>query len=449
MARFGAARGWSIDGIVLDPSSLPSTDDATLEELPRGVRLFGVPRPVLLRDRVEHLIWRAYQWIRPRRSSRESVPPLSSLEGGLDESAPQATTRAWANPADWKRAYYAWCEYGRDSRWATEAAGLARKLLRERSYDAILTSGPPHMVHWAGQRVAAEAGIPSVMDLRDPWSLVERVPEYFDSPVWYRLAQRHERQAVAGASLVVMNSERACQAMCQAYPDRADRIITVMNGYDDDEPTPPPSRSTQFLIVFAGSIYIDRNPGLLFRAAAQVVRQLGLTDRDFRIEFVGNVGSVDPDDPTSLFALARAEGLGGHLGVSGFRPRRELAALLAQATVLVSLYQDSQMAIPSKIFQYMQYDAWVLAFAETGSATELLLRGSDADVVGPQDLDTLIHTLIRRYRQFVAGERPVRLARDRRFSRRAQATKLFERLEALTPGIRNPGHPIGVLAHDD
>jgi len=449
MASFAAARGWSIDGIVLDPSSLPSADRAQLEELPHGVRLFGVPRPVLVRDRMEHLIWRVYRWARPRRPPRESVSPASRLERGGDGRARQPTIRGWANPAAWKRAYYAWCEHGRDGRWASEAAGLARELLREGSYDAILTCGPPHMVHSTGQRLGSEAGIPSVMDLRDPWSLVERVPDYYDSPVWFWLARRHERQAVAGASLVVMNSERAAQAMRQAYPDRADRIITIMNGCDDDEPIPAPSSATRFLIVFAGSIYIDRNPRLLFRAAAQVVRQLDLTDREFRIEFVGNVGSVDPDDPTSLLAVARAEGLAGYVSVSGFRPRRELAALLAEATVLVSLYQDSQMAIPSKIFQYMQYDAWVLTFAETGSATELLLRGSDADVVDPLDVDTLVHTLIRRYRQFATGQRPVRLARDHRFSRRAQATRLLDRLEALCPGARSPENPVGVLARGD
>ena len=86
-------------------------------------------------------------------------------------------------------------------------------------------------------------------------------------------------------------------------------------------------------------------------------------------------------------------------------------------------------------------DAWILTFASPGSATELVLRGSDADVVAPQDLEGLVRTLNRRYRQFSTGDRPVRLSRDPRFSRRAQATLLFERLEALTVAQAAPTGP--------
>lgn len=441
MARFAVDRGWGIDVVTLEPMSLAAKELRALEELPPGMSVYGVGQPRLFRERAEHMAWRLYNRLRSRRRNPPVSPPAAARPAAEVPSAPalpEGQRWRWTSPVHWKRAYYAWLESARERAWATRAAACARGLAAAHQYQCLVTCGPPHLIHWAGQRVAAEASIPFVMDLRDPWSLVERVPEHYDSPVWFRLAQRYERQAVAGASLVVMNTERASQAMCQTYPGRADRIMSVMNGYDEDEPIPPPSRSTQFLIVFAGSIYIDRNPVLLLRGAARVIQQLALTGQDFRIEFVGNVGSTDPDDPTSILALARTEGVADHVGVSGFRPRRELAALLARATVLVSLYQDSQMCVPSKIFESMQYDAWILTFAETGSATELLLRGSDADVLDPQDVEQLVRTLTRRYRQFAAGERPVRLARDDRFSRRVQATMLFERIEALSPGCLEP-----------
>jgi Glycosyl transferases group 1 len=440
MARFAVDRGWGIDVVTLEPMPLAAKELRALEELPPGMSLYGVRQPRLFRERAEHLAWRLYDRLRSRRRNPPVSPPATARPAAGPASAPvpQEQGWRWTSPVHWKRAYYAWLETARDRAWATRAAACAGALAGAHRYECLVSCGPPHLIHWAGQRVAAEAGIPFVMDLRDPWSLVERVPEHYDSPVWFRLAQRYERQAVSGASLVVMNTERAAQAMCQTYPGCADRIMSAMNGYDEDEPVPPSSRSTRFLMVFAGSIYIDRNPVLLLRAASRVARELGLTGQDFRIEFVGNVGSTDPDDPTSILALARMEGVADHVGVSGFRPRRELAALLAQATVLVSLYQDSQMCVPSKIFESMQYDAWILTFAETGSATELLLRGTDADVLDPQAVDQLVHTLIRRYRQFAAGERPVRLARDDRFSRRVQATMLFERIEALSPGRPDP-----------
>ena len=97
--------------------------------------------------------------------------------------------------------------------------------------------------------------------------------------------------------------------------------------------------------------------------------------------------------------------------------------------MLLSLPQDSDMAIPSKIFEYMQYDAWILALAERDSATERLLRGSNADVVASQDLEGLTTVLRKRYLQYACGERPTRLATDPRYSRREQARRLFDAIE--------------------
>jgi len=287
------------------------------------------------------------------------------------------------------------------------------------------------MVHEAGRLVAERTGRPFVMDLRDPWSLVERLAGDIASPVWYRLARRYERLAVARAGLIVMNTEPAAQAMQRAYPEAAERIIAVMNGYDCDEVIPPSPAEGRFTVVFAGSVYLDRNPRVLLRAAATAVRDLGLTPKDFRIEFTGHVGSVDSADPSSIGAMAKDEGLGDFVEVTGFRRRKELTELLANATMLVSLNQDSNMAIPSKIFEYMQYPAWLVALAERDSATELLLRGTAADVVAPADTAALADVLRRRCLQYHQGERPVRLSADSRFSRRTQATLLFDAIERV------------------
>ncbi len=281
------------------------------------------------------------------------------------------------------------------------------------------------MVHEAGRLVATRTGRPWVMDLRDPWSLVERFPsDDIASPLWYRLARRYERPAVERAALIVMNTEPARDAMRRAYPVLAQKIVAIMNGYDDDTTSPGTSRA--FVVAFAGSIYLDRDPRLLLRPAARAIRALAVTPDEFRIEFIGNL------DSASLRAAASAEGITPFVSTRGFLPRRELATLLANAAVLVSLNQDSELAIPAKVFEYLQYDAWILALAERGSATELVLRGSGADVVSPQDSEAIEATLREHYLQFVDGSRPKRLADTLpHLSRRAQAHRLFDAIERV------------------
>jgi glycosyltransferase involved in cell wall biosynthesis len=266
------------------------------------------------------------------------------------------------------------------------------------------------------------------MDLRDPWSLVERLAGDIASPVWYRLARRYERPTVGRAALIVMNTEPARRAMQHAYPEAAHRIITVTNGYDEDEVVSARSALGRFTIVFAGSVYLDRNPRILLQALAIVVKDLQLTPNDIRIEFIGDT------DQSSIAGMARDEGVEPFIRVTGFRPRNELRELLGKATVLVSLNQDSNMAIPSKIFEYMQYPAWLVALADRESATELLLRGTSADVVAPADTAALANVLRRHYRQYEGGERPARPTVETRFSRRTQAALLFDALDRVTAG---------------
>jgi hypothetical protein len=187
-------------------------------------------------------------------------------------------------------------------------------------------------------------------------------------------------------------------------------------------------RPTRFTVAYAGSIYIDRSPRLLFRAGARVVRELGLRPEQFGFAFIGH---LDDAGGTSILAMARGEGLDGFVEVGPPQPRAAALEFLARAAVLVSLPQNVPLTVPSKIFEYMRFEAWLLALAAPATATADLLRGTGADVVAPEDVDGLTRALRGRYLQFARGERPAPIAANGRFSRRAEAARLFDMLEEL------------------
>jgi hypothetical protein len=306
--------------------------------------------------------------------------------------------------------------------WAHAAAAVARELIEPGVHDAIITSGPPHMVHEAGRMVARESRLPFVMDMRDPWSLVERVPEHLASPVWFALAKRFERRAVDDAAIIATNTEPFRRAMSQKYPNARGRIMTVMNGWDEDA-LPPSNHGQRFVIGYAGAIYLDRDPRPLFQAAARVVHELNLTPAEFGIEFIGYVESYGS---VPLTQLARQEGLDGYVTVGPRLPHRAVKEFQARSAMLVSLPQDSDLAIPAKIFEYMRCEAWLLALATPDSAVGLLLDGTGADVVAPGDVAGLTAIIRERVLQYRNGIRPSRLAQDGRYSRRTQAGRLLD-----------------------
>ena len=431
LARHAAERGYALDVVTLDPTALDERDMERIQQLPPDTRLFGVSVPRL---RVQQLVTAAVQARRSllqklRQSRLEQVP-----SDGRASTVRKRESFTWSEVGSFgmsirqlDRMYSSWLDYASMGAWARQAADLALRLASNVSYEVVVSCGPPHMVHQAGRRVSAVTGIPLILDFRDPWSLVQRVPDAFASPLWLRYAKRYERDALSAASLVVVNTESHREALARAYPTLRAPLITVMNGYDDTDPLPSSRQRRRFIVAYAGTVYLDRDPRPLFRAAAKVIRSKSLKPSDFGLAFMGNATL----DGQSLLELADAEGVGEFLELRPSGPRREALEFLAEASVLMSLPQDSDMAIPSKIFEYMRFHAWLLAFAAPGSATARVLEGTQADVIRPEDEEALVGVLSRHYDEHQRGERPPRIADDRRFSREAQACVLFDTLDPI------------------
>jgi hypothetical protein len=286
------------------------------------------------------------------------------------------------------------------------------------------------MVHLAGETLARTTGLAHVVDMRDPWSLNERTPEPVASRLWYRLNALLERRVLRRATLVTCNTEHAARALRSLHPDVGDRIVTVMNG-TDDEPMPRVERGIRFVVAYAGQVYMDRSPRALFAAAARLARELRLSPADFGVEFMGGASTVEG---RTIDDLARDTGIAPYFQMHAGRPRAEALRFLAGASVLVSLPQDSHMAIPSKVFEYALFDAWLLVLAPAESATGLVLAGTSADVVSPDDEDGIHAVLHKHYLEHAAGVRPVPVGADGRFSRRRQAALLLDRLDAIVGG---------------
>ncbi|MGH7589965.1 MAG: hypothetical protein ACREL2_00885 [Gemmatimonadales bacterium] len=422
-SRFAAERGWGLDVLALHPAAIAVPDYGRLTDLPAGLEVYGIPpgRSRLLEG--INVAWRA---LRPLRPGGTAGVPLSGA-GSFPTSELRWFPR---NRHDLTRAFHALTRYVLESRWAEAAARTGFGLIRPGLHQVVISSGPPHSAHLAARAIAERAGLPFVMDLRDPWRLVQRLPDDHASPLWMALAARGEGRCVRAADLVAVNTGPHGDALRALYPDLASRIITIFNGADDDD-LPPRRPTRRFVVAYAGTVYLDRDPRPLFHAAARLIKRHHLTPDDFGVEFMGDVAVLDG---VPLPAMADAAGIGDFVALHRAGSQAAARAFLAGAALLVVLPQDSTFAIPAKLFEYLRHEAWVLALAERHSAVEVLLRDTEADVVAPQDVEAITAILERRYLQHHGGGRPLPIARDDLFSRRRQAETLFEAIEDLVAG---------------
>jgi hypothetical protein len=433
-SRVGAGRGWALDVITASPAALSKIDFSRLENLPPGTRVFGAHPQRTVFSSMDRALSKAVQRLKRRTTSGVSAPIRgTSAERGGAQSDGRLILRTrlqWRlhSASGWKALYGALRQYDEERHWELGAGGIGREVVRAGGYRAIVTAGPPHAVHRAGQRLASEARLPHIVDLRDPWSLTPSLMADIASPAMDLLERRSERRVFAEARLIVANTARLRTAIVDAYPGVADRVITVMNGFDDDNVAVGSSRR-RFTIAFAGNIYIDRSPVELFRAAATVIRRRHLGPEDFALAFMGHVHEFGGE---SLQSLAEREGVGPYLTLRPYGTRSEAHEFLSQAAVLVNLPQGTELSLPSKVFEYMMFDAWLLILTRQETATADVFRARDADVVEPNDVEGIASALDHRFEQFARGERgtPFRYLAPE-LSRAAQGELLFEAIERV------------------
>lgn len=419
LARYAADRGWGIDVFAGHPDALPAIDPDPLGDLPAGVRIYHVPAPRLRLARIVDGLWRM---LRPVVHGAGGPP--TARAGSLNAQA----LRWWPRGRrDVARAWFAWMQHRQEVAWGRAASRLARAVLERGVHRIIISCGPPHGVHVGAGHLAGQAGLPFVMDLRDPWRLLQRLPEAVASKAGLALARHHEQRCVTSAALIVANSDTHCDALRRLYPRAAARICVVPNGCDDD-PLPPRRFERRFIVAYAGNVYLDRDPGPFFRAVALLAREAKITPADFGIEFMG---AVESHDGVPLETIAAAEGVAPFLRLHPRGTRAEAQAFLAGAALLLILPQDSTYAIPAKLYEYLRHEAWVLALATRGSATARRLEDSGADLAAPNDVPGIAAVLRRRYDQHRRGEHGVPLGSDPRYARRTQADILFESIESI------------------
>lgn len=431
-----AEAGWDLDVISARPSANMTLSREVAAELPSGIRIWQISGPEAVTrfpERFGANVMALFSRLRRGTSQAMAHGSPSQRQVGIARS-----DLSWdlLSRRSYVRLYLTCRDYIESRAWALRVHRLGRGVVRMergatggRAHVAIITSGPPHAWHEAGRRLSRRTAIPFVMDLRDPWSTVNVVHEYFATPAWPRLARRLESRAVDQAALIVANTDMLRETMATAFPSARTRMITVMNGYDD-EPLPPSDLSRScFRIGYAGSIYFGRDPRPLFRGIARVIAELELTREQIAVHLKGDVQEYGG---VATAEIARDCGVAEYVHLGGRVNHREALEFMASCHMLVSLPWNDTISIPAKVFEYMRFRAWLLVFAYPDSALERMLSGTDADVLHPDDVDGLAAAVRRRYLDFRKGALPAPVGGDPRLSRRSQAQRLVEALQACT-----------------
>lgn len=175
--------GWEPLVLTADPKAYESTSDDLLAEVPEGT----VVRRSLALDTARHLSigGRYFNWM--------------------------------AQPDRWIS-------------WKYSAVREGLRMIQQYRPDAIWSTYPIATAHLIGAELCEKTNLPWIADFRDPMAQ-EGYPA--DERTW-RSFKRVEEKAVKLAKLCLFTTPGAARLYRERYPQQADRMVVLENGYDEE-----------------------------------------------------------------------------------------------------------------------------------------------------------------------------------------------------------------------
>lgn len=338
--------------------------------------------------------WRVTVITAPRETFLHTGGIDTSLEDSVDPSIrivrvpfndPRFTNdlRTWSgwrarNPELWAAAHgrfgtlsFPEPKYGA---WRWGLASAARRIHREDPVDLVIGTANPHVDFIPGHVLHREHGVPYVMDYRDAWQLDVFTGVRVSAPG--SAVDRWEHRLIADAHAVWFVNAPIRDWHAEVYPEHADRMHVVANGYDEDlDVDPPTARASGLGMTFGyvgtltGAVPLD----LLVDGWA-VARARSPQLAASRMELWGHLDHLGTPSPSIVRAMASfAE---NDISYRGPVEKRAIADVYRRFDALLLLLGTGRYVTSGKVYEYAATGLPITSVHDPSNAASDVLRGA-------------------------------------------------------------------------
>jgi glycosyltransferase involved in cell wall biosynthesis len=298
------------------------------------------------------------------------VPSDAALKDAIAGTASPADRPGSARLVELAKALVAIPDTNRG--WIPIAARAGSRRAAAERFDAILSSSPPASAHLAARRIAAQARLPWVADLRDLWSQDHNSI----APAWRRwLDRRLECRTFRGAAALVTVSEPLARELRSLHP--ALPVRAILNGFDPEEVGLTDRLTPEFTLTHTGTFYQGRrDPSLLFDTLARLLAEGRLPRDRVRIRLFAR------HEPW-VAALVRRHGLEDVVELLAWTSRRDALRAQQESQVLLLLHWGGpreEGVFTGKVFEYLAARRPVLMIGGGPGVLSNLLAATGAGV---------------------------------------------------------------------
>lgn len=263
--------------------------------------------------------------------------------------------------------------------WKFAAIRAGMRLIEHYRPDVLWSTYPIATAHLIGAALQRRSGIPWVADFRDPMAQ----DGYPADPAVWRSFERIESDAFGLAARCVLTTPGAASAYRQRYPQAAERIAVIENGYDEEsfagsaEVVAAPLRPGCITLLHSGIVYpSERDPRPLFQALRALCERGDLRRGEFCLRFRA------PVHDRLLQQMAAEYALADFIEVLPAISYREALLEMRRADALLLLQASNCNAqIPAKFYEYLRAGPPILALTDPAGDTAGALRAVGVEAI--------------------------------------------------------------------
>ncbi|HAK95228.1 MAG TPA: hypothetical protein DCM87_09550 [Planctomycetes bacterium] len=274
------------------------------------------------------------------------------------------------------------------------------RIARDTGAEVCLVTLPPAGLSYPALK-AMEAGLPVVLDFRDPPTILEKLGRDGKNPARARFFEDAERQAIRQARRVILNTEAARAAAEAAGLATAAGFDVITNGYDEAEfagiDAAPPAEV--FTMLYTGSVHEASHIANFIRGLERALQRIPEMGTRSRLVVLGDARFLAQAARSPAAALIEER---------GWVPRAEVARAIANAHACLLFCPPSTtpLRVPSKLYEYLRGAREILAFVNEGAAAQVIRAARAGTVTTPEDPEAIAREAARAFLAWRSGAAP-------------------------------------------
>ncbi|MBB6331274.1 hypothetical protein HNP24_002224 [Chryseobacterium sediminis] len=393
--------GWKPIIYTPENPSYPLLDETLMKDVPENIEM------------VRTKIWEPYQLAEKLNKSNKKFK-AGQFDVGKNQS--------------WKSRLSIWVRgnfFIPDARvfWVKPSITFLEKYLKENKIDAIVTSGPPHSLHLIGLGLKNKMpDLKWIADFRDPWTEIS----YYKHLKLTKSSDKKHRQL---ESAVFKNADIT---LATSYTDAENfrnagaNAVCITNGFDEsdsDVRVKEQHSKNQFTLSYIGVLEQLRNPGNLWNALDELVKENAEFATDFKLKFVGRI-----DD--KILQSIENSSLKNHILNLGYLAHGKAVEEMQNSDLLLITNfpnESSKGIIPGKIFEYLASGKQILSFGPDKADVAKILEETQAGKhFSYQDTETVKKFILEKFILWKNGNLLENTQHIEQFSRKNLTRQLTE-----------------------